>query len=212
MDATQKKNLRRRVLALRDHLSATERMTLEKRLLAQILALDAVRDGQVFFIYCNYKTEVSTKELIDQLLLMGKTVCVPLSDPSTTTLQAVVVTNPHTQLIPGYKGIPEPSPDLVPGSICGPEYLEVAIIPGSVFDRRGYRLGYGGGYYDRFLTRAAPQALRIGLAFSLQVVERIQEQPHDVPMDVLVTEKEVHCWPRTRTSHPIVHRWGVVDC
>jgi 5-formyltetrahydrofolate cyclo-ligase len=61
-------------------------------------------------------------------------------------------------------------------------------MPGSVFDLRGGRLGYGGGFYDRFLQTAAPQALRIGLAYDLQVVAAVPLQRHDQQLDYLVTE------------------------
>lgn len=75
-----------------------------------------------------------------------------------------------------------------------PASIDVVIIPGSVFDRQGGRLGYGGGYYDRFLAQAAPQALRVALAYELQLVDAIKLQPHDQLMDWLVTEKtSYHC-------------------
>jgi 5-formyltetrahydrofolate cyclo-ligase len=195
-DMSPKAILRRRVLTLRDQLSRQQRTVFERRLLAGFLDLPEIRELHCFFVYCSYRSEVDTELLIAQLLLMGKDVSIPLTDTSPGTMRAVRVTNPKTQLRLGYKGIPEPDPALIPGNLCTPESLDVAIIPGSVFDEQGYRLGYGSGYYDRFLIRA-PQALRIGLAFSLQLVRRIPHLPHDVPMDVLVTEKGVTRWPRT---------------
>lgn len=81
-----------------------------------------------------------------------------------------------------------------------PASIDVAIIPGAVFDRCGHRLGYGGGFYDRFLARMAPQATRIGLAFSCQVVDQIPSLPHDVPMDLVITEQEVLTWSRVSSA------------
>jgi 5-formyltetrahydrofolate cyclo-ligase len=85
-----------------------------------------------------------------------------------------------------------------------PSIIEVAVIPGTVFDRNGHRLGYGMGFYDRFLVRA-PKAIRIGLAFSGQVVERLPTQAHDIHMDIIVTEEGVMVWPeRLRAPERVV--------
>ena len=111
-------------------------------------------------------------------------------------MAAVRITDPGRDLLPGYKGIPEPDPKLAHARSIPATQLEVVIVPGAVFDRRGYRLGYGGGYYDRFLALEAPQALRIGLCFDLQLVDQLPEEAHDVPMDWLVTEQESLSWPR----------------
>ncbi|MGD9948737.1 MAG: 5-formyltetrahydrofolate cyclo-ligase [Desulfobulbus sp.] len=188
--------LRRTILALRNQMPQHERAKLDSRLSKRLLTLPAIQNMQIFFVYCSYQSEVSTEVLINQLLFAGKTVCVPLTHPNTSTMDAVVLTCPKTDLIPGYKGIPEPIPSLVPEGIYSPEQLEVVLIPGSVFDLRGYRLGYGGGYYDRFLALSAPNALRIGLAYAFQVVAHIPQQPYDVPMDLLVTEKDILSWSR----------------
>mgnify|MGYP003590435843 FL=1 len=118
-------------------------------------------------------------------------------------MAAVRITNPNQDLIPGYKGIPEPDPQLAHARSLPANSLEVVIIPGAVFDRRGYRLGYGGGYYDRFLALEAPQALRIGLAFDLQLVEHLPNEIHDIPMDILVTERQSLSWPRPVSVAPV---------
>jgi len=159
--------------------------------MGRLFSLPEILENDSFFVYCSYQTEVATKTLIDRFLAMGKTVSVPLTDPKNSTMDAVVLSDPNKDLIPGYKGIPEPDSSLVPAKIISPACIEVALVPGSVFDVQGNRLGYGGGYYDRFLTHKAPQALRIGLAFSFQVMERIPHQAHDVPMDMVVTEREI---------------------
>ena len=99
----------------------------------------------------------------------------------------LLIQNPEKDLVPGYYGIPEPDPQK--SLRVDPREIDAAVIPGSVFDIHGGRLGYGGGYYDRFLVNDAPQAKRIGLAFEMQVVENVPVQPHDQPLDILITEK-----------------------
>lgn len=95
----------------------------------------------------------------------------------------------------GYRAIPEPDPGrTIP---IDPEEINVIIVPGSVFDTRGGRLGYGGGYYDRFAAAESPRALRIAIAFEVQVLDQIPLLPHDVPMHILVTEQKVRVFSDT---------------
>ena len=92
-------------------------------------------------------------------------------------------------LRPGAYGIMEPDERFC--EEVDPSTIDVVIVPGSVFDRRGGRYGYGGGYYDRFLSMKAGQAVRIALAFSFQVLENIPLSSHDELMNFVVTEKEI---------------------
>jgi 5-formyltetrahydrofolate cyclo-ligase len=195
--AAERQLLRRQCLAARALLSPTERAALSRQIVDSVMRLPVFQEKNSVFIYCSYQSEVETWDLIRRCLAARKTVCVPLTQPAQSRMSAVVITNPALDLIPGYKGIPEP--DLAtPLRFLPPSKIEAAVIPGAVFDRAGNRLGYGGGYYDRFLSGAAAQALRIGLAFSRQVADHLPALPHDVPMDVLVTEQEVFSWPRAR--------------
>jgi len=69
--------------------------------------------------------------------------------------------------------------------------VDVVVTPGLAFDREGNRLGYGGGYYDRYLQRMGRAAARVGIAFSLQIVDRVPAEPGDQRVDVIVTDQEV---------------------
>lgn len=195
--ATKRLLLRRQHLAARGQLSPTERAVFSRKIVDSVMGLPVFHEMARVFIYCSYQSEVETWDLIRCCLATGKTVCVPLTQPAQSRMSAVVITNPALDLIPGYKGIPEPD-FAAPLRFLPPSQIEAAVIPGAVFDRAGNRLGYGGGYYDRFLSSAAAQALRIGLAFSRQVADNLPALPHDVPMDVLVTEQDVFSWPRAR--------------
>jgi len=189
--------LRLHILSERKKLSLTDRQDMGQRIIETLAILPIFTEHQIVLIYCNYQSEVATLPLLHRCLAEGKTVCVPLAVPQDSRLLAVAITDPLLDLAPGYKGIPEPVSSLRESKVLSPECLDVVIVPGAVFDRVGNRLGYGGGYYDRFLAQAAPQAVRIGLAYSGQLVDRIPALSHDVPMDVLITEKEVLTWKRS---------------
>jgi 5-formyltetrahydrofolate cyclo-ligase len=143
----------------------------------------------LLFIYVAFRSEVETLPLIRRCLATGRQVTVPLTCSNPPRLEAYRLLDIDKDLLPGYCGIYEPDPRRL--TKVAPGEIAAVILPGSVFDRQGGRLGYGGGYYDRFLAAAAPAALRIGLAFELQLVESVPLEPHDQRLDFLVTEKGV---------------------
>ena len=177
--------LRTNILAARNSLSAEERHQKNKIITERLLALPEFSASRSVFAYVSFRSEVETLDLIAQCLQKGMTVSVPLTLPAEHRLLPYGITNMSRDLTPGYCGIPEPLTTL---PLVDPASIEVVVVPGSVFDARGGRLGYGGGYYDRFLQAAAPQALRIGLAFDLQVVGAVPLESHDQQLDYLITE------------------------
>jgi 5-formyltetrahydrofolate cyclo-ligase len=98
-----------------------------------------------------------------------------------------------SELVPGTFGILEPTAELreLPPRQVLPSQIDLALVPGVVFDRQGNRLGYGRGFYDRLLRQLPREVLRVGLAFECQVVEELPVEPHDERMDWLVTEAGV---------------------
>lgn len=192
----ERQQLRRRLLAERMGLDRVDRRRMSEQIVQTLTALPLFQQSRTVLVYCSYRSEVETLVLLQRCLEAGKTVCVPQTVPAESRLLAVAIKDPLTDLGPGYLGIPEPQPHLVESREVGADRLEVVVVPGAVFDRNGNRLGYGGGYYDRFLTQDAPQALRFGLAYSGQLVRSVPALPHDVPLDLLVTENEVLTWKR----------------
>lgn len=186
--ADERTTLRTQILAARDGLSPEERQRKSRAITDHLLALPEFAGARTIFAYVSFRSEVETLPLIAHCLKKGATVSVPLTLPAEHRLLAYAVTDLNRDLAPGYCGILEPLPAL---PLVDPAVIEVVIVPGSVFDARGGRLGYGGGYYDRFLQSAAPQALRIGLAFDLQVVAAVPLKSHDQQLDYLITETRI---------------------
>lgn len=185
----ERERLRKRVLAKRNCISLEERRRWSQEITANFLKLPEFQRGENFFFYVNFRSEVETINLINICLGRGKKVAVPCTDPECHRLIPCQVFDLAQELRPGYCGIPEPDPAV--GLRIPPEQIEIVILPGAAFDTQGGRLGYGGGYYDRFLARLAPQALRVGLAFEMQLVPVIPLCSHDQKLDLLVTEKRI---------------------
>ena len=157
----------------------------------KILLLEELVTRNTIFIYVDFRSEVKTHFLITELLRQGKRVVVPLTLVTEKKLLPVAIHDLEKDLVPGYCSIPEPRKEIRASQVVAASEIETIILPGSVFDERGGRLGYGGGYYDRFMASEAPKAIRIGLAFDLQVVDKLFLQAHDQVLDLVVTEKRI---------------------
>jgi len=144
--------------------------------------LEAVQKAPQIFMYLSFKQEPHTLKIIEKALKLKKEVLVPVVKQG--EMQSAFLKNTK-QLKKGAFGILEPCETL----LKNPDQQCVFVIPGLVFDRQGNRMGYGKGFYDRFLEKK-PQ-LKIAFAYSFQVLGQILSQPHDVLMDKIITEKEI---------------------
>jgi 5-formyltetrahydrofolate cyclo-ligase len=189
MKDDERERLRKKILGARDRMAAGDRRTKSRLAVKNFWQLSELQRWSTLFIYVNFRSELETVELIRQCLARGKRVAVPLVNALENAMVPLLIKDPEKDLAPGYYGIPEPDPRK--SLRVAAREIDAAVIPGSVFDVRGGRLGYGGGYYDRFLVNDAPRAKRVGLAFEMQLVERVPVQPHDQPLDILVTEERI---------------------
>jgi len=184
-------SLRKNILLARDSLSSVERQAMSSAIARKILLLEEFVRGSTIFIYIDFRSEVETRFLIGELLKQGKRVVAPVTLVKEKRLLPVEIRDLEKDLVPGYCLIPEPRMAIRKSRRVFAGEIEIILLPGSVFDERGGRLGYGGGYYDRFMAHEAPMARRIGMAFELQVVDSLDLQPHDQKVDLVVTEKRI---------------------
>ena len=119
--------------------------------------------------------EVDTWPLMQQMLEEGKRVVVPRVQKD--ELLVSEVRDPERELAPGAFRVWEPTPQAV--RPIGLENVDVVLVPGLAFDRRGHRLGHGRGYFDRFLSRLPATTRTVGLCFDFQLLDRLPTSPHD---------------------------------
>jgi len=186
MDSTK---LRKAILAQRGLLSKFLQKEYSSRIMKRIVSMDQFQAATTIFTYVNFRFEVMTAQFIKYMLEAGKKVVVPVTLVREKDLLAVSITDPARELAPGYCSIPEPIMGIRESQAVSPDIIDIIFLPGSVFDERGGRMGYGGGYYDRFVSAKAPQALRVGLAYELQMVQQAPLQDHDEFLDFIVTEE-----------------------
>jgi 5-formyltetrahydrofolate cyclo-ligase len=179
-----KRALRSDLIARRARLSPDERAARSRAIAERIEQLPAFRDAKVLAVYAALGTEVDPGEIARRAIARGVRVAFPraLGD----RLLAFAVCAP-AELVRGPLGAAEPPP-LAPA--IDARALECLVMPGVGFSEDGLRLGRGGGYYDATL-RTLPAVARVGLAFEVQLVPTLPREPHDAPMDAVVTEARV---------------------
>lgn len=183
----QKDNLRKEFLKKRDSLSHSELNLKSRQIQSWLVSIPDIHTARTIFIYVSFKNEVQTHDIICKALVEGKIVAVPFIDNKNKKLVASRIYN-ISDLAPGTLGILEPKRDSVqPLSI---EEIDVIIVPGVVFSEKGWRLGYGGGYYDRFLYSTTHKSF--ALAYELQIIPELpHDDRYDVPVDYIVTENRI---------------------
>ncbi len=180
-----RKCLRAEAIRRRDGIPPALRSELSQRIINRVV--DWIEDNAVNAVqlYLSMRSEVETDGLLDYLFTHEKTALAPVTDTHRRTLNPHHISNLQTDFVSHPYGMREP--DRNSCKAFPPDQIEIIIVPGVAFDKNGHRLGYGGGYYDRFL-RQCPKAVRIGLAFEEQLVKDTLPQPWDVPLDRIVTE------------------------
>lgn len=189
-----KKRLREKILTIRDaippDLKASKEESIEKRL----FALEVFNQAKSILMYVSFRSEVDTTGFLQDILDMGKTLVVPAVDTRRKLLKLYKINN-LPELVPGYMGIPEPA--VSEDRRANLKDIDLVVIPGAGFDIKGNRLGYGGGYYDRLLSYEARQPANVehiptvALAFEEQIEEEIPAEPHDIKIDMIVTDERV---------------------
>ena len=150
----------------------------------RLFKLEEFKKAGCVVFYVSMVGEVSTHELIDESIRMGKTVGVPVVIKGKRDLTISQVTDRTMQLENGPYGINQPKAAEIKPIPC--EGIDLVLVPGVAFDKKGNRLGRGKGYYDRFLKGLPKRTLTIGLCFDFQVVEFIPKLPHDIPVQRLL--------------------------
>jgi 5-formyltetrahydrofolate cyclo-ligase len=176
--------LREQAKELRCRLSKEE--SAHHSLLIERLLRSVINGESPVLVYVSKAYEVDTHGLIASLLASGTGVVVPIIERESRTLRLSYLRDPSV-LVESTFSVPEPVGSEIPAS---PEDIQLVVVPVIAFDRKGHRLGYGAGYYDRFLS-SHPHMRKIGVAFSCLEVPEIPGDENDVAMDLIVTEKGI---------------------
>ncbi len=152
----------------------------------RFLRLEEFNSAKCILFYASKGSEVHTDGIIQSALSLGKCVALPVTNKEAKALELYRIKS-LADLSPGAFGIPEPPKK--PEMKADPAKFDLVVVPGVSFDRRGHRIGHGMGYYDTLLPKMPCR--KIGLAYGMQIVEHVPNEPHDVAVDMIVTEDEI---------------------
>lgn len=179
-----KKSIRKAIAARRRASTEEERRAADEKITAAVLALPEFQAASCIYIYMSYNREVETRRIIQAAWGQGKRVAVPRVEGQE---MAFYLLESFDQLVPGCVGIPEPMDGM---RLAGDEDA-LMIMPGVAFDASCRRVGYGGGYYDRYLSRHTGHP-RVAVAYSFQLIPQAPWEPTDIFPDKLVTEEQIY--------------------
>jgi 5-formyltetrahydrofolate cyclo-ligase len=176
--------LRERMREVRNSIDGDERSRRSTRIEERLFALPEMASARTILLFYSFGSEVATGDMARRVWSDGGRVLLPFLDGGQMRVAEV---REGDELVPASYGAKEPTRR----SPVDPSEADVVVAPGLAFDRRGGRLGYGGGHYDRLLDRLPPERLRVGIAFSEQVVDQVPAGPDDRRVNLVVTEDEV---------------------
>ncbi len=183
-----KKDFRKKIISLRNCIDSDTVNQNSLIITEKLLATPLLKSINTIMVYLDFNNEVKTDYLVTELLNLEKNVVAPITIIKEKKLLPHKITNLHTDIVVGAYGIREPHKDTLS---TGSQSIDVVIVPGVAYDINGYRLGYGGGFYDRFLEKLRPDCIKIGIVFDMQVFDEVPKEIHDAKLDYIITEKRI---------------------
>ncbi len=180
----QKSRIRKVLRERKESMDPKDRLEKSRIICRHLMRL--IMDGETVMVYTSKEKEVNTVPLITSLLQRKNPIVVPIIVKEDVSLRLSYLRS-LSVLVPSTFGVPEPIGSEIP---VNPGDVDTIILPMLGFDRSGGRIGYGAGYYDRFLEKN-PNLKKIGIAFACQEIEKLPVDENDSPMDCIITEDGV---------------------
>lgn len=184
LDTMDKASLRRELLRQRKQTTPAEKAATDRAITENVLQSEPYRRSRTLFVYYSTADEIDTHAIIADALQRGKRVCLPKCLPGHIMQPRAIIS--EGDLTEETFGIPEP------GAHCTavpPDEIDLCLVPALACDKTGARLGYGGGFYDRFLPQTS--ACRMALCAQARLLEQVPAEPHDIRCGCIITEQEV---------------------
>lgn len=184
-----KRTLRQEICLQRDGLTPEQIGEKSRRIHKRLQSLPQYDQAKTIMFFLTFSSEVDTRPMVEKCLEVGKTILVPKAELSGRKLLPSRLLNWGRDLEKGNYGIPEPRAGAL--RPVSPLEIDLLIVPGVAFDEGGNRLGYGGGYYDRFFPLLRPEVPLVALAFELQIKAALPVERWDRPVHFIITEERL---------------------
>ena len=182
-----KKSFRKLIIQKRNEMSILEKNSLSNQVIERLVSTKEYNKAKNIFVFVSTEDEIFTHNFIKNSIKFGKSIYIPFVDSGKKLMYASKLESFDDLEIGFYDilSLPESKLDIV-----NPEKLDLVIVPGLVFGKNFYRIGYGGGYYDKYLSNPNITAVKIGICYEFQVFEKVDYNKYDIPVDIIITEKE----------------------
>ncbi len=177
--------LRNKFRMLRDAAKSEEK---DEQIYKFLREFECFKSFESVFIYYSVKSEVDTLKTIRKALADGKKVALPKCTDRNGNMEFYFVNDIENSLTDAFFTLKEPDTSVC--ELAVPDEKSVFIVPGMAFDKKGYRLGYGGGYYDRFLSNF--KGMKIGLCFEECLCDCLPSDEHDIKVDFIITDVKIY--------------------
>lgn len=185
-----KKEIRESLLKKRNLLSYDEVQVYSNLIEKNLYNLELFKNANNIFIFVSYKNEVNTHNIIKNALKLNKNIYVPVVDPKSKTMKASRLRD-FSNLKENYMKILEPSSEYQ--DFIDPDIIDLAIVPGLLFDKDGYRIGYGGGFYDKFFRSLKRDIKKLGIGYDFQFTTgNTLHDDFDIPVNYFLSEKKFY--------------------
>ena len=179
-----KESVRKEYKQKRAQLSIDDKKSKSKSARNMFLQSEFYKNSRCLMVYMSFGKETETDEIIKQALLDKKILSVPVTNAQTGEMRAVII-DENTQYTVGAFGIREP----VSENICPIKDIDTVLIPGIAFDKKGNRMGFGKGCYDKFLEGF--EGVKIGFCYDFQIAPDVPVEEYDIPMDYIICDKMI---------------------
>lgn len=186
-----KRELREKYSAMRDEIAPEKREEFDRKIYDRLIASITYRHSNEILLYASMGSEIDTWRIMESALKAGKKVAFPLCFPDNTMKYYYVESK--DDLEEGSFGILEPKKGLTE---YVPTTLSLCVVPAIVFDKEGYRIGYGKGFYDRFLSKFP--GVKVGLVYSSMIVPKVPRGRYDKHVDIVISERGVNAVNATK--------------
>ncbi|MHB9941172.1 5-formyltetrahydrofolate cyclo-ligase [Clostridium sporogenes] len=177
--------LREKIINVRKYLTLEEKIKRDTIIKDKLQKNSSYKDSNFIFIYVSLRDEVNTHDIIKEGLKHGKRVCVPKVISTKEGMVAIEIKDFSELIECGHYKILEPKNFQ---NIVDPKEIDLAILPGLAFDLKGGRLGYGGGFYDRFIPKLKREVPKIALAYDFQILKEVPKDVHDILVEEIIID------------------------
>lgn len=188
----KKKIIRNHILEYRENMCMKNVNNYSKVIIDKLIKTPQFTTSKYIMSYIDFRNEVKTRNLISLCFKKGKKVVVPVIIKKNGIKREMAVSeiyNINTDMVYGPYGILQPSMQKL--EVVNPKILDLIVVPGIAFDIEHNRLGFGKGYYDKFLKSISSNSFKVGIAYEMQIYTKLPVESHDIKMDAIITEERI---------------------